>query len=154
MECMAVAVAETTRICRKCKLELPIDQFGLDSHGRGGLNSRCKPCANEYKARVDRGDPSLEFERFERVVELAPDPTPAATLRIVLAFWRRRDVPFDEAWRRAVNTTVSRVAPVRSAPSERETWRTAFESTRETWRAAYEGRPALPGSLDRSILDD
>jgi hypothetical protein len=140
-----VAVVEETRTCRKCERTLPLVEFALAPRSRGGRETRCRACVRERKRRIEADDPFLEAERLIRD---SPDPTPAANLRVVLGYWRKRDIEFAEAWRRAVSVALGRVVP-----SERPTWREAFEATRGHWRAAYEGRPSLPGTLDRSLCD-
>lgn len=37
-----------TKICSRCKKELPIDMFGKDKTGSDNLNCYCKQCAKEY----------------------------------------------------------------------------------------------------------
>jgi hypothetical protein len=37
-----------TRVCRKCKIEKPISEFGKHATGPGGLRSACKPCNMAY----------------------------------------------------------------------------------------------------------
>lgn len=46
-----------TKICSKCKRELPIEQFGIDKHTLDGLNCRCKDCSRKS---------SQEFYQTER----------------------------------------------------------------------------------------
>jgi uncharacterized protein L426 len=38
-----------TKICSKCKKELPIDHFQKDKSKSDGLNTRCKDCVAEYR---------------------------------------------------------------------------------------------------------
>lgn len=38
-----------TKICSKCKRELPIDHFQKDKSKSDGLNTRCKDCVAEYR---------------------------------------------------------------------------------------------------------
>ena len=37
-----------TKICSKCKRELPISEFGKNKTTKDGLNSWCKLCSSNY----------------------------------------------------------------------------------------------------------
>jgi hypothetical protein len=51
-------MSETTRVCRRCTLELAIDTFPIDGRiGRGHRQSVCRPCrnaANRQRRAADR----------------------------------------------------------------------------------------------------
>jgi len=38
-----------TKICAKCKIELPTSEFNKDRSRNGGLDNRCRLCLKEYK---------------------------------------------------------------------------------------------------------
>lgn len=38
-----------TKVCSKCKQELPIEQFNKDSSKSDGLNMQCKDCVAVYR---------------------------------------------------------------------------------------------------------
>lgn len=63
--------------------------------------------------------------------------TPAARLRMNLAAERRRGVPFDVAWNRALD----RVG--------RDDWGAVLEWSRSEWEAAYERRAGRFNALSR-----
>jgi hypothetical protein len=37
------------KICTKCKIEKPFDEFGKDKKAKDGLSYNCKSCAKEYR---------------------------------------------------------------------------------------------------------
>lgn len=41
--------ATLTKVCRVCGIEKLIDQFRKHSTGKGGVNSKCRPCLLEYQ---------------------------------------------------------------------------------------------------------
>jgi hypothetical protein len=38
-----------TKVCCKCKMELPINKFGKDSHILNGIHPSCKKCRSKYE---------------------------------------------------------------------------------------------------------
>lgn len=38
-----------TKICTKCKIELPLSEFNSDKSNKDGLHSSCRNCCIEYK---------------------------------------------------------------------------------------------------------
>ena len=61
-----------SKVCTKCKLDLPLSEFYKKKAGRLGLNSRCKSCVKAYdKTRSDyyakyRADHREEFAEYKR----------------------------------------------------------------------------------------
>ena len=74
----------TTKVCAKCKRELPVEMFGHTPKNKNGLKSYCKDCENENsrKYRAQRyGQPKKERrpKRVDSPVinDLVPQPVPA-----------------------------------------------------------------------------
>ena len=74
----------TTKVCAKCKLELPVEMFGHTPKNKNGLKSYCKDCENENsrKYRAQRyGQPKKERrpKRVDSPVinDLISQPVPA-----------------------------------------------------------------------------
>lgn len=74
----------TTKVCAKCKRELPVEMFGHTPKNKNGLKSYCKDCENENsrKYRAQRyGQPKKERrpKRVDSPVinDLIPQPVPA-----------------------------------------------------------------------------
>jgi hypothetical protein len=74
---------------------------------------------------------TLDEDGIRQLIAVLLPDTPAAHVRIVLAYQRRQGVEFDAAW-----TTAMKSLP-RADPSARD-WRPALRATREAWRSAYD----------------
>ena len=57
-----------TKICSKCKKELPIDHFQKDKSKSDGLNTRCKDCVAEYR-KSPRGKEVLHQKQDENIIK-------------------------------------------------------------------------------------
>lgn len=55
-----------TKICTKCKKELPLTEFHKDSRRKDGVYSQCKECKNEYKQLHKEKLLDLQKERRKR----------------------------------------------------------------------------------------
>jgi hypothetical protein len=111
-----------TKVCTRCGLELPLEDFSRCRTGSQGLDARCRRC----KAELARPKPEPPQP---------PDPSPARVLHLELRHARDRGEPFTLAWPKA------RVVVL----SIDSTWSKALEWSQPEWEAAYErrGLPAV-----------
>ena len=74
-----------------------------------------------------------------------PDPAPAQAVRRVLAWDRRINVPFADAWSDALDCLGH------LEPRERNGWALALAETRSAWQSAYDGS-GEPAPIDLTAL--
>jgi hypothetical protein len=116
---------EPSKICTKCALELPPEEFHRNGRGAQGRDSRCRTC----KAGRPKPEPLQP-----------PDPSPARVLHLELRRSRERGEEFELAWPKA------RVVVL----SIDSSWSKALAWSQPEWKSAYErrGRPAVrPSAL-------
>lgn len=78
--------------CTRCGVEKPLADFGKKHDGKDGLNSRCRPCANERKKASQLGlipappapEPPPKVVTQEMVLELRRQGLSVAHIAIVL----------------------------------------------------------------------
>lgn len=83
-EARTSALVTVTKVCAKCHLELPVENFGHTKKNKNGLKSYCRDCENENcrKYRAKRyGQPKKERKPktvdFPVINDLLPQPVPA-----------------------------------------------------------------------------
>ena len=55
-----------TKVCSKCKKELPINEFGKDKKNKDGLNNQCKNCKNKYQKNISKANNDKTMNTFGR----------------------------------------------------------------------------------------
>lgn len=122
------------RECSACGALKALDDFAVNRRSRGGRAGVCRLCDNARKRRSEARarDPEHPDHIAQRITE-APDPTPAATLRLELVRQRAKGRSFPVAWRIATNVALRGLPPQEGA-----SWRSVFSSTRYAWEASYE----------------
>ena len=116
------------RVCRRCKRELPLDEFPelLGTHYR-----------------------SVACEHCNSRTEGPPDHRPAVRMRAALIRRRREGLLWDDAVFDELIPVVLRGL----RPDERQGWPEVFRDTRARWRTAYE-RSAAVVRLTVDLMDD
>jgi hypothetical protein len=58
-----------TKICTKCKVEKPLNDYYKHKNGKDGLNPVCKPCWKEETKSFEKNNPRYEYrkERYEKI---------------------------------------------------------------------------------------
>lgn len=157
------AGTEIERTCKVCDAVRPLGEFPLC--GKNSRLRKCRRCHNAERAAANRrrrgaGEPltsSTERERRARTraayghdfVDAAPDASPAALLRELLAEDRASGWDFDRAWQENVEFVLAR-----NVKAERESWREALEATRAAWRAAHDRAPGTGFQLTGALMDE
>ena len=73
----------------------------------------------------------LDAEGAQQLLDLLAADSPAAHVRVVLAYHRRAGRSFDEAWSSALRS-------IPRKDDEVPDWRSALRWSRERWRVCYE----------------
>ena len=159
------ATAESTRVCRACEVEKPLEDF---VKSRASRLSLCQSCSN---ARKRARGPQLRaagvhvpttMERLaiaarrrrlgEEFVTNAPDPQSARLLVELLRYDRAFGLDFYSAFAEGTEWVLERIDG-RHAAREREQWACAFEATRDAYRAAWYRVDGPGAKLSPTLLD-
>jgi hypothetical protein len=132
---MMATLAEATKVCTKCDLDLPLSRYNRSTHGRLGREAECRACKLKRRRRAEAiaADPN-GIEATNVAVMNAPDPRPAILLREELQRQRAARRPWSSAWPVAIRNAVEDLPPAEAA-----SWRRAFNDTRAAWQGSYSG---------------
>jgi len=56
----------STKICTKCNINLPIENFGKESRSKDGLKRRCKKCLNNYYNSIYEKNSDMKKNKSEK----------------------------------------------------------------------------------------
>jgi hypothetical protein len=62
-----------TKVCSKCKIEKPVEEFPKDSSKRDGLHNECKGCRKERKVRYNKANSEKQKEYQKEYRKSNPD---------------------------------------------------------------------------------